>query len=102
MCSKETCKKEGEKIEPGKWMIFFQAMMKMKNHQPQGENNRKKFLKLRKPNIGKINNNNEEEKIGNARIVKNLGMMRMVIGGSFLTFAIIVQSSTNWSTGSST
>ena len=34
--------------------------MKMKNHQPQGVNNRKKFLK-NKFDIGKINNDDEEE-----------------------------------------
>ena len=42
-------------------MIFFQTMTKIKNHQPQGVSNGKKFLKKKKLSIGKINNNDEEE-----------------------------------------
>ena len=56
--------------------------MKMKNHQPQGVKNRKKFLKKNKLYIGKIKNNDEEEE----------DMMRVVIYRSFAIF--IVQSFT--------
>ena len=73
-------------------MIFFQVTMKMKNHQPQGVKNRKKFLKKINYILAKLRTMMRKKRIGNARNVKSFRMIRVVIYRSFAIF--IVQSST--------
>ena len=58
----------------------------MKNHQPQGANNRKKFLKEINYILAKLTTMMKNN--GNARNGKSFEMMRVVIDASFVIFVV--------------
>ena len=63
-------------------------MTRMKNHQPQGVNNRKKFLIERNYILTKLTTATKKKRNGNARNVKSFGMIRVVIDGLFAIFVV--------------